>query len=117
MLTMKLNMKKSSKVLLLSLLVFPGTGHLLLKKYGIASGFIISFAYVLWSMTKQIYIDAQEIIQSMVNNNQLIDIETIKQLLIEKQSLNNSNISVLVYLLLFIWVFAAIDAYRLANKQ
>ena len=109
-------MKKTVKVILLSLLVFPGAGHLFLKKYAIAAAFFVSFAYILIGLIKDIHEKTQKIMNSVVNGDIPMDISAITEALIDNGVLNNSNMSTMSGLLLFIWLFSAFDAYRIANK-
>ena len=110
-------MKKTTKVTLLSLLVFPGIGHLVLKKYAIAMGFIASFTYLLLGFIKDIYDKTQQVIDSIIRGDIPIEASAIRQALIDQGALENPNLSTIGYLLLVIWGLAAFDAYRIANKS
>jgi len=110
-------MKQSTKVTLLSLLVFPGVGHLVLKKYAIAIGFIASFAYLLLGLVKDIHDNTQQIIESIVRGELPIEVSAIRQALIEQGALENPNLTNIGYVLLIIWAIAAFDAFRIANKE
>ena len=110
-------MKQSTKVTLLSLLVFPGIGHLVLKKYAIAIGFIASFAYLLLGLVKEIHDKTQQVIDSMLRGEIPMELSAIRQALIDQGALESSNLTIIGYLLLIIWAIAAFDAYRIANKS
>lgn len=110
-------MKKATKVTLLSLLVFPGAGHLLLKKYLIAAGFMISFMYLLLGLFKKIHNKTQQVIESIIQGEIPMEITAIREALIEKGALESSNLTFISYLLLFIWCIAAFDAYRIATRK
>jgi hypothetical protein len=110
-------MKKTTKVTLLSLFLFPGAGHLLLKKYPVAAGFILSFTYLLISIIKEIHNKMQQVIESIIQGEIPMEINAIREALIEKGALEISNLTVISYLLLIIWCIAAFDAYRIANKD
>jgi hypothetical protein len=110
-------MKKTTKVTLLSLLVFPGVGHLVLKKYLIAISFIASFSYLLLDFIKEIHDKTQQVIDSIIRGEIPIEASAIRQALIDQGALENPNLSTIGYLLLVIWVVAAFDAYRIANKS
>lgn len=107
-------MQLNFKVTLLSLLVFPGVGHLMLKKYAIGISFITIFAYLLIGLIKDLHTKTQQIVDSIIRGEIPIDISSIRQALMEQGALENPNI---VYGVLVIWVFAALDAYRIANKD
>lgn len=110
-------MKQSTKVTLLSLLVFPGIGHLVLKKYAIAIGFIASFAYLLLGLVKDIHAKTQQIIESIIRGEIPIEVSAIRQALIDQGALENQNLTNISYMLLIIWAIAAFDAYRIAKKD
>ena len=110
-------MKKTVKVVLLSLLIFPGVGHLFLKKYTVAAAFIGSFVYLLMGLVSDILEKTQEVMDSVVKGDIPMDISHISQALVDTEVLSNTNMSTMSYILLFIWVLAAFDAYRIANKD
>jgi hypothetical protein len=110
-------MKKTTKVTLLSLLVFPGVGHLFLKKYLIAIAFIASSAYLLLGFIKEIYDKTQHVIDSIIRGEIPINVSAIRQALIDQGALENPNFATIGYLFLIIWGIAAFDAYRIANKS
>ncbi|PKI17540.1 hypothetical protein [Colwellia sp. 12G3] len=110
-------MKQTTKVTLLSLLVFPGVGHLVLKKYFVALAFIASFTYPLLGLVKEIHNKTQQVIDSIIRGEIPIEVSAIRRALIEQGALENPNLAMIGYLLLFIWIIAAFDAYRIANKN
>jgi len=109
-------MKKTTKVTLLSLIVFPGIGHLVLKKYEIALGFIASFAYLLLSFIGDIINRSQKVIDSIIRGEIPLEINAISEALAKQGILASEQQPILVYLLLALWIFAALDSYRLAKK-
>lgn len=110
-------MKQSTKVTLLSLLVFPGIGHLVLKKYAIGFGFIASFTYLLLGLVKDIHDKTQQVIDSIIRGEIPVEVSAIRQALIDQSALENPNLTNISYILLLIWAIAAFDAYRIANKD
>ncbi len=110
-------MKRTTKVTLLSLLVFPGVGHFVLKKYALALGFCASFTYLLLGVINEIHDKTQHVIDSIIRGEVPIEVTAIRQALIDQGALENSNLTTLSYFLLLIWIIAAFDAYRIANKS
>lgn len=110
-------MKETTKVTLLSALVFPGIGHLVLKKYLIALAFIVSFSYLLLGFITEIVEKAQHVIDSVVRGDIPMELIAIRQALIDQGTLDSPNLSTNVFLLLLIWIIATFDAYRLAKKD
>jgi hypothetical protein len=109
-------MKKTSKAVLLSLLVFPGAGHIFLKKYLPASGFIVVFAYLLSIVIKKLIERSEEISQMIISGEIPLEINAISQALNEQSANAGAQMGFSGYALLFIWLFATFDAYRLAKQ-
>ena len=110
-------MKLTTKVILLSLLVLPGAGHLALKRYVVAAGFITSVVYLLLGFFKDINNKIQHVIDNILEGKIPMETSAIRQALLDQGVLENSNLSTIGYLLLIIWVMAAFDAYRIAKKD
>ncbi|MEI6893101.1 MAG: hypothetical protein V5789_00380 [Colwellia sp.] len=110
-------MKKTTKVTLISLLIFPGAGHLILKSYLVAFGFIASVIYILIGFIKDVHDKSQQVIESIIQGEVPMETSAITQALIEHGVLDNTNLSIIGYLLVIIWLIAAFDAYRLAKKE
>lgn len=110
-------MKKTIQVTLLSLLVFPGVGHLALKKYVLALGFFASFAYLLLSLINEISDKIHPLYTQILSGKVAIELSAIRQALIEQGALENAHLTTLSYLLVAIWLVAAVDAYRIANNK
>ncbi|MBU2870462.1 hypothetical protein [Colwellia sp. E2M01] len=110
-------MKQSIKVLLLSLFVFPGAGHIFLKKYPLAFVFILSTLYLLFDFIKALHEVAQKIVDDVLLGKIAMDLSAIHQALQTKLVIDYNNFSTVSYLLLLLWIIAAFDAYRIANKS
>lgn len=110
-------MKQTTKVTLLSALVFPGVGHLLLKKYAIALAFIASFSYLLIGYIKDVIEKSQVVVDSILKGEIPIEISAISQALEQQGVLGGQQQSLTISLLFFIWGLAAFDAYRIAKKN
>ena len=110
-------MKQTTKVTLFSLLIFPGAGHLLLKKHAIALGFIASFTYLLLGFVKDILTKSQQVIDSIMRGEVSMEISAIQQALVDQGVIDNPQLATSGYLMLFIWGLAAFDAYRIAKKN
>jgi hypothetical protein len=109
-------MKKTTKVTLLSMLVYPGMGHLLLKKYAIALAFISSFSYLLLSFINDVITKSQQVIDSLVQGEIPLELSAITLALEEHGVLGSQQQTMVSYFLLLIWALAAFDAYRIAKK-
>jgi len=109
-------MKKTNKAVLLSALVFPGAGHIYLKKYLPAVGFIGAFAFLLSVIIGEIIERTEKISQKIINGDIPLEVSAISQALAEQSANSGQQTSFTGYALLFIWFFAMYDAYRLAKQ-
>jgi len=110
-------MKKTTKVTLLSALVFPGIGHLVLKKYAVSLAFIASFSYLIFSFIGDIFKKTQKVVDSIIRGEIPLDINAISEALAEQGVLAGQQQTFVGYLLLIVWLLAAFDAYRIAKKM
>lgn len=114
-------MKKSVKSSLLSALVFPGLGHLLLKKYIPASIILTSVAISLYVLINDVATRASMISEQLLNgkiaNDMLSIIDAIEQ---QSASIDPQQMNIASSVFIFTWLFSIIDSYRLgriADKQ
>lgn len=106
-------MKTSTKAVLLSALVIPGTGHLLLKRYVTATLLIsLSLASLYYLISKSVEA-AMQIVDKIQNGEVSPDIASIMDL-VSKQSggaeMQWANVATAV--LVICWIIGIIDSYR-----
>jgi hypothetical protein len=110
-------MKKESKAALLSAFVIPGAGHVFLKKYPIALGFIGAYVYLLVTLIGIISDILQTIMLKINNGDIALTIDAITQAVSAQVNDLPDNYNYISYALLLIWGFAIFDAYRLGRKN
>jgi len=111
-------MKSSSKALLLSALVFPGAGHYSLKKNRHSVVIASTAMLCLYIVFSKIIEKAQEIAEKIQTGEIAIDIEAISQELHSHAfSGDIQQINLALAVLIFIWLWAIFDSYRLGLKQ
>lgn len=111
-------MKSSSKALLLSALVFPGVGHYSLNKNRHCAVIVSAAMVCLYIIFSKIISKAQEIAEKIQTGEIAIDIEAISQELHSHAfSGDIQQINFALAGLIFIWLFAIVDSYRLGLKQ
>lgn len=111
-------MKKSSRAALLSMFILPGAGHFYLKKYW--RGFLITLivmsclAFIIWSAT----ITALHYLEGAAGTIQdgTAGMSEISKIAGQTSTSNPYNDAVL-YILVIVWIFAVIDAYRIGKKM
>jgi hypothetical protein len=110
-------MKRSTKALLLSFLVFPGSGHIYLKQYitglTIMSISIVSLYYLVVKATEQAF----KIVAEIQNGNVPLDPIAINELITRQQaSADNLWLNIATAAVSFCWVIGIIDTYRIGSK-
>jgi TM2 domain-containing membrane protein YozV len=107
-------MKRSTKAALLSGLVFPGVGHLYLKKY-VRGVVLVLAALVAFSIITSTVMQRAQAVVDQINSGQIpLDTASIAELVAKTGTGADSvagNIAVMV--LGACWLIGIIDAYRL----
>jgi len=111
-------MSKAIKAALLSALVFPGAGHLLLKKYlhaTVLSGASFSVLYLMISRLTEI---ALQISDKIISGEIGLDVVVITEL-IAKQSAGPETrlLNIAGVILIIIWLISIVDSYRIGRLQ
>mgnify|MGYP001824593268 CR=1 FL=1 len=111
-------MKKSAKASLLSAFVFPGAGHLYLKKYipgvtliGVS---LVSIYYLIATSVES----ALEIAEKIQSGEVQLDTTTITEL-VSKQTAGTESqlINIATSAIIICWVVGIIDSYRVGRAQ
>ncbi len=111
-------MTRPMAALLLSTLVFPGTGHLYLKDYprGIAV-LAISLA-CLWVIADRVLQQASSVLTQLVSEGAVIDAGRLTDLVAQTSSGTGSLVvSTASLVLAGCWVIGIADTYRIARSQ
>jgi predicted histidine transporter YuiF (NhaC family) len=105
--------KRSTKAALLSALVFPGVGHLYLKRYVIGiflSGGAASATYfIVSSVVSKAFVIAEKIQSESLS----LDVNAIASLVSEQShGAVGSSMSIATIALIVFWIIGIIDSYR-----
>jgi len=109
-------MKLSTRAVLLSLFVFPGTGHILLKKYRVG-WLLISIAtssslVIFISMMKRAYVIADQLAAGEIG----LDIPYIVNAISTPPAGSEATLlTVAVHVLVVVWLGSTADAYRVGR--
>jgi len=111
-------MKISTKVVLLSGLVFPGIGHFVLKQRLRGSVLMVT-ALIASAIIVKIAVQRAMALIDKINSGQIaIDSGTITELVSNSVSTtDNSTVNLSAMVLVACWLFAIIDSYRLGMIQ
>lgn len=111
-------MKRSLKGALLSGLVFPGLGQVVLgvKKRGwlLILTAVLCLSAIIISATQK----ALAILESLAEEGKPLDIESISEAAARASTTSGTAIFNLFFLVLVLcWLFSIVDAYRIGNRQ
>ncbi len=106
-------MTKSTKAALLSGLIFPGIGHIVLKQYRRGSMLMLVALVAMSAIVKIAFQQAQAIVDRVVSGEASLDAGVISELLADSSNDADglvSSISMVVFIAC--WLFGIIDSYR-----
>lgn len=110
-------MTSATKAALLSGLIFPGLGHLLLKKYvrgGLLALISLTALYVLVTESLK---QAMPIVDDIVNGKIAGDFGSIMEASFKASAGQGSSaISYAFFVIVLCWLFGIVDSYRLGRK-
>lgn len=111
-------MNNSLKGALLSGLVFPGLGQVVLRHYRRGVAFILAVSIILLVIVVKAVQQAFTLLEKIEAEGGVLSLNTIMnaaaQAPIPSESLTSK---LLLFLLIFIWIIAVIDAYRVGKKK
>ena len=111
-------MKRSSKAALLSGLVFPGIGHIVLKQYLRGSVLMLFALVALSAIVTTIYQRALTIVDRINSGDVPVDTGAIAEMVSNSPSGADSFIeNIAVIVLGACWLIGIIDSYRLGVAQ
>jgi len=111
-------MKKSTKAVLLSALVFPGSGHIYLKKYISATVLLGTALGSLYYLITKAVERAMQIAEKIQNGEVQLDIVVITELAEKSLSASETQAQYITTSILIIcWLAGIIDSYRIGRKQ
>lgn len=110
-------MNKAIKAALLSVIIFPGLGHLMLKKYPQALFFLVSTFIASYLLIYNVFTIAMTIVtqieQGEIGATLTEIVDVINQ---QSNSAYSGNTNIIMLFIVFNWIIAALDAYRLGKK-
>lgn len=112
-------MKVSYKAALLSALVFPGVGHLYLKRR--RRGLVILFfvitglGYLIWSATAAV-LDRLDDVMGRAPDG-ATNLKALSDIVGSKMSTTDPYLDAVFYVTVCFWIFAVIDAYRIGKQR
>lgn len=111
-------MTKSTKAALLSGLIFPGIGHIVLKQYRRGSILMLVALVAISAVVKIAFQQAQAIVDRVISGETSLDAGVISELLADSSNDTDglvSSISMVVFIAC--WLFGIIDSYRVGGAR
>jgi TM2 domain-containing membrane protein YozV len=116
---MDIKLKVSYKAALLSLFVFPGVGHLYLKRYWrgllIIGFFLTGLGYTIWVITVSALKHLDNALVMMKGD--ITKLQHPQDILGSKLLTAGPYQEVIYYVIIGFWIFAVIDAYRIGRHR
>ena len=109
-------MTKATKAALLSGLVFPGAGHLLLRHYWRAAAVAFAALAAMSIVIEDVFQRAQSIVDRIYAGDIPADSAAITEMVAQSSNAANdlyTNVALLV--LVACWLFGIVDSYRLGS--
>jgi len=111
-------LNNSLKGALLSGLVFPGLGQVMLKHYKRGALLLIAIAAILMALLIKAAQQAFTILEKIESEGLQIDMSTILSTATQASTTSDSlTFKLFVWLILFCWVIGVVDAYRIGRKK
>jgi len=112
-------MKASYRAALLSTFVFPGVGHLYLKRYSralVIMFFVIAgLGYLIWSVTVSVLDHLGDVMVKVQGG--ITNLQELSDIIGSPISTTDSYNDTVFYLIVCIWIVAVIDAYRIGKQK
>ncbi|MEN6376032.1 MAG: DUF6677 family protein [Smithella sp.] len=117
-------MNLATKAALYNALLFPGWGHIYLKKYRRGIVYIVTILAGIFSLCWSIAQVALTILRAKPFKKGAVDINTVFNLstetikaITERGGATSNYILLILSFIIFLWLFSIIDAYRIGKKQ
>ena len=108
-------MSNCKKAVLLSIFVYPGAGHFILKKYAVCVALIVAFTVPLVFIINEIITKTRQIAEQIRNGEITLDLAGITESALNIASGQGLKIS--IYVMTIVWVISIFDAYRVGKTN
>ncbi len=109
-------MRKSIKAVLFSALIYPGAGHVLLKKYFVGGALILTASVAVYIVLANAVAQASMITDKILNGEIAPDILSISTAAANLQTPEQARtVSIATAVVVLAWVIGIVDAYRVGR--
>jgi len=110
-------MKPSAKAALLSGLVFPGAGHIYLKRYATGIVLVVIAVIATYSLIADAVHVAFAISDKIANGDVPLDVNTITNMVEQQSQQVVTSSTIATYTLGLSWLIGLVDSYRVGSMQ
>ena len=111
-------MRRSTKAVLLSALVYPGAGHWYLAKKGAALLFMLAATAALYVLMSSAWSQANVIAEQILSGEVQPEIGALLDLMADQSSLDQSSRSTIAIVWLgIVWFAGILDAWRVGKEN
>lgn len=108
-------MNKASKAALLSALVFPGLGHLVVKKYWLALAVAVVSTVSLYVLVSDTISKTLQVLEKVKQGEIAPDVISMMTFM-QQQPSDTQQLTMAFYSLIAAWIFGVGDSYRVGRK-
>jgi hypothetical protein len=110
-------MKRSTKAVLISGLVFPGLGHVFLRRYLVGLVLLCLAGGSIYVVAKAAIDTALDVAGEIESGSIPIDSVSISQLVAQRSQQAEQSTNLAVWVLMASWVIGIVDSYRVGRAQ
>jgi hypothetical protein len=110
-------MKRSTKAVLISGLVFPGLGHIFLRRYVVGFVLLCLAGGSIYTVAKTVIDTALDVAEEIESGSVAVDSGSMSQLVAQRSREAEKSTNVAVWVLMASWVIGIIDSYRVGRAQ
>jgi uncharacterized membrane protein len=108
-------MKRSTKAALISGLVFPGLGHLILRRYVVGLVLLCLAGGSIYVIAETVIDTAFDIVGEIEGGGTAMDSSSISQLVEQRTQQTEQSTNLAVWVLMASWVIGIVDSYRVGR--
>lgn len=110
-------MRRSTKAALVSGLVFPGLGHILVRKYVFGLVLLCLAGWSVYAVAAGAIGTALDVAKEIESGSIVLDSETLSELVAQRSQRAEESTKVPLLVLLVTWVIGIVDSYRAGRAQ
>ena len=110
-------MRRSTKAALISGLVFPGLGHVFLRKYPVGLVLLCLAGWSVYAVATTAIGTALEMVREIESGSVAVDASSLSQLIAQRSQQTESSTNLPAWVLMLSWLIGIADSYRIGRAQ